>query len=255
MRGCQIEVIRGLVTAIRTLTIIPLWGRETAQRYYSLLWFVVVGSGIGFVQYFVGNSLSGLANKPLCMVAFFMVVINYVLTGGLHLDGLADTADGFGTVHSREKTLEILKDSHIGAFGAMAIVFGIVWRLIIYYQLLGLKQFVWIVYGISMARGFQALMLLNIPYARGKEGKAYGYKGPFFVSVILALQLVILVTYISFSHSIEIAIIPFCIAFFVLVLLLALFIRRLGGITGDCLGASTELFEYTYFTVCYLLIN
>ncbi|MDO5577011.1 MAG: adenosylcobinamide-GDP ribazoletransferase, partial [Fibrobacter sp.] len=233
-------MIRGLITAIRTLTIIPVCGREVSQKCYSLLWFVIVGSGIGFVQYFVGSPLLGLSGKSLGMTAFFMVAINYVLTGGLHLDGLADTADGFGTVHSREKTLEILKDSHIGAFGAIAIVFGILWRLIIYYQLLCVKQTLWILYGISMARVLQALMLLNVPYARGKDGKAYGYKGPFFVSIVLILQLILLVMYITFSNSIVVAIIPFCTAFFVLFLLLSLFIRRLGGITGDCLGAATE---------------
>ncbi|NLW30669.1 MAG: adenosylcobinamide-GDP ribazoletransferase [Fibrobacter sp.] len=253
-RGFRIEIINGLITAVRTLTVISVPGPEVKKRFYSLPWFVVAGLIVGLVQYYFGTFLFTWKSGLLNIAAFFMVVINYILTGGLHLDGLADSADAFGIVRSREKNLKILKDSHIGVFGAGAIVLGIVWRLISYNYLLSLNQAIWIVYGISLSRIIQGLILLHIPYVRGSEGKAYGYKGPFFISIILIIQLIIFIRFIAFYHDIRAAIIPFCTAILILLPLLILFIRRLGGFTGDCLGAVTEIFEYTYLTASYFLL-
>jgi adenosylcobinamide-GDP ribazoletransferase len=253
-RGFRIGIINGLITAVRTLTVVSVPGPEVKRRYYSLPWFVAAGLIIGLVQYYIGTFLFTWKSELLNIAAFFMVVINYILTGGLHLDGLADSADAFGTVCNREKTLKILKDSHIGVFGAGAIVLGILWRIILYKHLLSLNQAVWIVYGILLSRVIQALILQHVSYVRGSEGKAYGYKGPFFVSIILFLQVMVFIMYTTFCHDIRVAIIPFCTALLILLFLLSLFVRRLGGFTGDCLGAVTEIFEYTYLTASYLLL-
>lgn len=249
----QTVILNGFTSAVRTLTVIPVPGYEINKRYHSLPWFIVTGFGIGLLQYYLGGVLFNWESRLLYLSAFLMVALNYLLTGGLHLDGLADVADAFGNNHNREKTLTILKDSHIGVFGTGAVVSGIICRIMAYSYLLNLNKAIWIVYGISISRLVQALILLHVPYVRGSEGKAFGYKGSPYISIILLLELTVFSMYVVLNHDLIPILFSFSIAVFVVVPLLLLIVKRLGGITGDCIGAITEIFEYSFFTGVILI--
>jgi adenosylcobinamide-GDP ribazoletransferase len=113
----------GLFSALRFLTILPLPGRAEAPEEVlgrSTAWFPLVGALIGAMLAGAG-ALAGLLWSPL--VVRVLVVAGWAaLTRGLHLDGLADSADGLLGGSSREKKLAIMKDSRIGTFGLLAVV-------------------------------------------------------------------------------------------------------------------------------------
>lgn len=236
----------GLVSAIRTLTIFPVRGHEPKKRYQALLWFVVVGLGIGFLQYFAAKGLMRLPAPLVVFAGLFLAAINYVFTGGLHIDGLADAADAFGTVHAREKTLYILKDPYIGSFGASMLILVILWRIKAYQQLFNLNQADWIVYALGISRCLQGLMLLWFPYARGSEGKAYGYKGPLWVGGVLLAQIIGIELFVWHANGPFPAIISILVGLAILIPLFTISIKRISGITGDCVGAAAELFECSF---------
>jgi len=113
----------GLVTAFRTLTILPVPGRDAGEMASSLPWFPVVGGVLGSLfaaLALVTNELSG-GHWPGGAAAAALAG-GIVLTRAIHLDGLADWADGFGGGGDRKKTLAIMKDSATGVFGVTAIV-------------------------------------------------------------------------------------------------------------------------------------
>ena len=124
-RGPRVEsrVMKQLLAALRFLTIVPIpggWGTAEADLAGSVGWFPVVGLLLGGVAAAVAWGLS-LAAPPLVGAAVVVIVL-LSFSGCLHLDGLSDTADGFSSSRSRQRILEIMKDSHIGAMGVIAVV-------------------------------------------------------------------------------------------------------------------------------------
>ncbi|MGR3513720.1 MAG: adenosylcobinamide-GDP ribazoletransferase [Paracoccaceae bacterium] len=83
--------------------------------------FPIVGAGIGLVTGTTFGAASAVG-LPLLAAAFLALVVSALLTGGLHEDGLADTADGFGGGATRERKLEIMRDSRIGTYGVLALI-------------------------------------------------------------------------------------------------------------------------------------
>src|SRR2546427_5335192 len=113
--------LRAAVAAITFLTHIPLGRRvalDEADVARGALLFPVIGSGVGAAV--GGAALLFHAALPAFTAAALALVLGAVLTGGLHLDGLADTADALGA-DSRERALQIMRDPGIGAFGATAL--------------------------------------------------------------------------------------------------------------------------------------
>src|SRR5436853_843315 len=115
------EAARGAAAAVAFLTRLPvgrliaLDGRDVSR---GAALFPLVGAGIGAA---VGGTAAGLVHVlPPLAAAGMALGVGALLTGALHLDGLADTADGLGA-YSRERALEIMRDHQIGTFGAVAL--------------------------------------------------------------------------------------------------------------------------------------
>jgi adenosylcobinamide-GDP ribazoletransferase len=116
--------MRSLWAAIRFLTIFPAPNYEdsaTADLRASVGWFPVIGLMLGIVAALAGWLMQRLGVPPLLM-SVLLVTLMLSFSGGLHLDGLSDTADGFLSSRTRDRTLEIMRDSHVGAMGVLAIV-------------------------------------------------------------------------------------------------------------------------------------
>jgi len=114
--------VKRLLVAIRFLTIVPVGrGGELApcDLGRSMLFFPAVGALLGLAL--AGAYVELNRYLPALAASAIVVIVSTALTGGLHLDGLADTFDGFYAGRSREKTLEIMKDSRIGVMGAAAL--------------------------------------------------------------------------------------------------------------------------------------
>ncbi|MCL4125419.1 UNVERIFIED_CONTAM: hypothetical protein GTU68_061241 [Idotea baltica] len=171
------------------------------------------------------------------MPELFAMLTLAMLTGGLHEDGLADCADGFWGGESANRRLEIMKDSRIGAYGALAIVFSV---LLIWMGLLeiGQDQFILSLIAIcALSRLPMVFAMYSLPNAR-QTGMSAGVGVPSRLAVAIATTL---------SVALSIAIFGWMgLPIFVFVILgtVPLFItalRKLGGQTGDVLGASQQI--------------
>ncbi|MBX6395572.1 MAG: adenosylcobinamide-GDP ribazoletransferase, partial [Alicyclobacillaceae bacterium] len=130
MRRAVIREARAFVTAIRFLTRIPLppvdpaGGTGAAQADQEVIcrsvrWYAAVGVLLGALLWLAAWILH-VARLPAPGGAALLVVVDILLTGGLHLDGWMDTADGLGSWRSRERMLAIMRDSRVGAMGVLA---------------------------------------------------------------------------------------------------------------------------------------
>lgn len=237
-----------MVTAFRTLTVLPVPGAEALYKYQSLPWFVFVGAFIGCLHLLLFMGIHAAPHGLTVFTGLALCILNYVVTGGLHLDGLADTADAFGTWHDRGKTLSILKDSHIGSFGAAAACIVIIWRIVSYQSLANSNGTFMIVYGLTFSRIIQGLILSIFPYGRDSSGKAFGFSGPPLILIVLLAELIVLAL-IAGKHtgfiSVSVSLTLGCLS---IISVCLIYMKRIGGITGDCVGASTEIFENVFLT-------
>ena len=109
-------MLRELITAIRTLSILPVPGKGTEDLSSALSWFPVVGALLGGLLYLLALIASSVTDGRWPEgVAAILLLAAVVLTRGLHLDGLADWADAFGGGQDRDHTLAIMKDPGTGA--------------------------------------------------------------------------------------------------------------------------------------------
>jgi adenosylcobinamide-GDP ribazoletransferase len=234
-----------LVTAFRTLTAIPIPGREAGDRTASLIWFPVVGAILGVLLFGV-CLLAELGASYWCITpwpaatAFAVVFLGAILTRGLHLDGLADTVDGLLSKKDRAGILRIMKDTQIGTFGVV-VLFGVLagkWIAVIRLLESGTALVVVVAYVVS--RTVQVELAVTCAYAREEGGTGASFVRGAQTRHRLGAWLLALLLLAPFGPVGLAAI----IAGFVLSKLLGgFFKRRIGGITGDLLGASSEVVE------------
>jgi adenosylcobinamide-GDP ribazoletransferase len=238
--------VRAIVAAFAFLTRLPLWAgplRDT-DLGRSVAFFPVVGLVLGLVLTGVAFALQG-ALAPL-IAAVLLVALLAALTGGLHLDGVADLFDGLGGGRGdRTRTLEIMRDSRVGAYGAAALVFVLLGKVAALAQALEQHDLLAVLAFPAIARWAVTPMIAFVPYARPEGlGRAFsGEAGPWQVagaSGIIVLVVVALGARLAAP----------AVGAFLVVTLLALWLRRrLGGVTGDVYGAAIELGEVTVLVV------
>lgn len=128
----------GLRFAFGTLTVLPTritrWDRDAART--GMLCAPLAGLVVGLCAAAVGGVFLLLGAGPL-LAAVLTVAVPALLTRGLHLDGLADTADGLGSAKPAEEALRIMKQSDIGPFGVIVLVFALLAQIAALYELYG----------------------------------------------------------------------------------------------------------------------
>ncbi len=236
-------MIDGFLAAVRTLTSIPVGGPDTDRRYRAVPWFLAAGVLLGSLHYLWAWTILRYVPALLPLAGLALVVVNCVTTGCLHLDGLADTADAFGNPHSREKTLEILKDPRKGSFGVAAIVVALLWRVSVYQSIVSMNGLWWFVVALGLSRILQGVMLQLLPYARGTEGKASGYRGPPWVAALLVVECAAVLAASSWRLGTNATLVATGVGMLLMLPIVLAYVRRVGGITGDCVGAASEVFE------------
>jgi adenosylcobinamide-GDP ribazoletransferase len=235
--------VRGLVAAVRYLTIVPVGGARPHDTGpapgQAALWFPVVGVGIGLVLVVVDRVAAALF-APL-LVALVTVTVWKLLTGGLHLDGLADCLDGLpGT--DAEHRLRIMRDSRIGAFGAIGLILFLMLEIAALSEIPSTDRWRALVAAPVIARAMPALMSRVFPQAR-REGQGASFartRSRWAVPLALGVALVVAVLTLR-----ALGVVALAAAALVALALGRFFARRLGGITGDVLGAAVEAAELT----------
>lgn len=237
------KIIMPFLIAVQFMTTIPiklpcLPSRE--QNALSMLFYPVIGLMIGGVLWLVASYVQ----LPIMLLSCVVMVVWVWLTGGLHLDGLADTADAWvGGFGDRQRTLTIMKDPNTGAMGVIAIVLCLMLKWASVYGLLMLDDeydvsLVWLMMPMLGRLGVLVLFATT-PYVR-QQGLGSALQDVpksllWFVVASFGAVLGVL--------SWQLAVVMLGVWVMILTWLRWRFVGRLGGITGDTVGASIEMVE------------
>lgn len=232
----------GLASAFRTLTILPFPGRECKSPATSLYWFPVVGMFLGFCCFMVGSFVTRVSSPTLGAALSSATLV--MLTRAFHLDGLADMADGFGGGQTRERVLGIMKDSHVGAFGVIAVVMLLIVKFAAFSVIYAADAGVSVIGVLMLSRTLVVLQSVGNAYARPEGGTAGLLVNESKVrhALVASLQAA---AYLVFVSTLDLAVMAWVVGTGVLVTLLVAWRARvrIGGVTGDVLGATAELGE------------
>lgn len=233
--------------ALQFLTIIPLPFRVRCEENdlgRSMAWFPLVGLTLGALlagcDFLLGRWF------PPGVVNLLLIVILSAVTGALHLDGLADVCDGLAARGSRERFLAVMKDSHVGAVGAIGLILG----LMLKYQLLAalppeVRREALLCFPL-VARYSQVQFTVGSRRARQDGLGSLFIGGAGWVQLLVAFACTVGVTFLLLGGP---GIGGTIVACFFTWLLKAWSHRRLGGITGDVIGCTSELNEMLFLLV------
>jgi len=235
------------VTAFRTLTIIPLPGKETDEFPLSILGFPLVGlflGGVVLLFYYIMQFWTAPAAPLFVLLA---LSAESFLTGALHLDGLGDCADAFPGKRDQKQILEILKDSRMGTFGVCAIMFDLLFKFLLWSFCFEQAHIRIILISLVISRTMQGCLLVTMPNARS-EGIASAFAGNHFLrhKILAGIMLATVSASCVILSPTSFTFIATLFAAAVVTFLWALYCKKkIRGITGDCLGGLNELVELT----------
>ena len=209
--------------------------RETIGR--GAVYFPFIGMLIGALAAIPYYFLSFISKDIASLGAVFTLVI---VTGGLHVDGLSDTVDGFFSARPRERILEIMKDSRVGAFGVIAIVFDILFKFIILKSFTTESGIIALIISCGCSRLITAML-----FTFGKSAKSGGLGDMFtsnrfkpYFTVGAALFLIA-----GYSIAGEVFLIPLVVSILFALTFMRYSYKVIGGLTGDVYGAASEISE------------
>ena len=214
---------------------------EPGQLGPALRLAPLVGLVVGVVGALVLWVAVGGLGLPLLPAALLAVGATVWVTGALHEDGLADLADGFGGAFERRRKLAIMRDSRIGAYGVLALIFSVGLRVVALAALTGPEAAAAVLIAAHcLSRGLLPLAMLALAPARD-DGLAAGAgrPGPLDAAtgLLLGLLLAFLATGIGLAFGLGLA------ALIAAGLVAFIALRQIGGYTGDVLGALQQAAE------------
>jgi adenosylcobinamide-GDP ribazoletransferase len=233
--------MKPILAALQFMTILPLritLTRRDLER--APIWFpfagLLVGLGVAAMDWV------GVGLLPSTVANVLTIAMLAAVTGGLHLDGLADTADGFFSARPRERVLEIMGDSRIGAMGVLGVIFILGLKVAALSEMQGALRWSALVFAPLAGRSVQLAVMSLLPYARGEDGIASLFlKRRHPLHVLLAIGWVGAGAFILFS--LPAASVVLVAVFSGAAFLSVWSIKRIKGFTGDTLGATSEVIE------------
>lgn len=230
-------MIPGLILSLQFFTRIPINKSidfNSKNLRYSVFFMPLVGGiigGLGGLVYYL------LSPHNIMIASFISLLVTIILTGGLHLDGLADTFDGFLSNREKELTLEIMKDSRVGAFGALSLILVIFFKFILISNtpnlplalLLSFANSRWVISWIISTKKISKSDGLGKMFSDSNPKKLVILSGVIYTVVLIILDIkyliplivnVLLAQYISYVSY-----------------------KKIDGLSGDVYGALIELGE------------
>lgn len=208
----------------------------------SLYFFPLVGGIIGAILLI---PLLLIHIFPIKLIVALILTLQALITGCLHLDGFADTIDGFYGGKSKERILEIMKDSRIGSIG----VIGLIILILLKVELLSSLEIgmLWkgIISMMVFSRFIQVFLCNTYSYARefGKAKHFIGNKN--YIQILVTFIFTVAIIYILFGY---LGIILISLSFLPVFIYSVIIYRRIGGMTGDTIGAASEISEVVMLT-------
>ncbi len=227
----------------------PAWvGHSAEQLNHAARYFPLVGIIVGAIG--AGVTVAAAQVWPTAIAVLLGMAATLLATGAFHEDGLADSIDGFGGGWTREDVLRIMKDSRIGSYGAIGIGMVLLAKFEGLSNLAGVSPwltfFVMIVAGHSVSRFASTTLIYTLNYARddaSSKSKPLATrmgKGELALAALFGLAPCALL-------PLSKAGVALVLVALITVLTARKFIRRIGGYTGDCLGATQQLTELAFY--------
>lgn len=217
----------------------------------ATLFLPVVGWIVGGISAL--SFLLALYIFPISLAVLIAVISSIYITSAFHEDGLADMFDGFGGGWTKEKILEIMKDSSIGTYGVLALIVTLTLK---YSSLLYLPVElipIALIAGHSFSRALAVSLMFDLDYARIENSKAKSFtKKLTSLEMILIVLLGILPMFLLNNHYIFLCVIPLGL---VRVFLVKFLKKWIGGYTGDCIGAAQQIFEVVFLMAVLAIYN
>ena len=227
------------------LTRIPVGGFPYPPKTWEWIsiWFPLVGGLLGALYAAIWMGLEGHSDPTRAII---VVIIGLLVTGGFHEDGLSDSVDALGGAYDRENVMRILKDSRVGAFGALALIVAVMLKVSLLVDL-GVLAPVGLVLGQSLSRALPVMQLGLQPYARrdDPQSKSRDVARSGRVQALIAAGWTAAIAWGAFAWGVPMAGIVGSLAAMLAVgvVLGVYFQRRAGGLTGDFMGALQQVSE------------
>lgn len=233
--------MKEFVLMIQFLTRIPIntvIHIKEEDFHKGVVYFPLVGLLIGSLNALIYFIASRIIQGVFPLMA--VIIFNTLITGALHLDGLADTCDGLFSARKKERMLEIMRDSRIGTNGALALIFSILLKIALLDITPKTIMIPTIIMIPVMGRGVMAIILYGSTYAR-KEGLGNLFIGKTSLTkTLISAFITMAIAYICLNL---LGVLALMIAIVTAFGLRRAFNMRLGGLTGDLLGAINEVVE------------
>ncbi|MDI3519537.1 MAG: adenosylcobinamide-GDP ribazoletransferase [Caldanaerobacter sp.] len=246
------EELKALILSIQFMTGIPIPINIDVKEdkiYKIASYFPVVGLLIGGILYIAYLLLKDLFSREIVMT--FLVAFSYILTRGMHIDGLADTFDGLFSNKDREKIIEIMKDSRLGTNGVLALVFMVILKILFLSDIRQSLLFSALLVSPVIARLSVVFSIAISKSARG--GKGLGgllLERAGLREFVIALLISTIAGYFVMPLK-DLALLY--VIFLSFTYLISKYIsKKIGGMTGDTLGAVNEFVEliaFIYFSI------
>jgi len=238
----MIKLLKRLIIQLQFMTSFPIpikINYDKIEFAKGIVLSPIVGLYVGLfliLTYFLLN----LFQNDL-ITSIFIVFIWILITGGLHLDGLADTSDGIFSYRTKERILEIMKDSRIGTNGSIGIIVAVIFKFVLVYSIINFDIVRYLLVVPVIARANIVLSGGISSYAREEDGMG---KGITEFSGLKQIIIVFLICFVICGIILQFFAIPLIIASVIFCLLFTLFVKsKIGGVTGDIFGAIIEMSE------------
>lgn len=240
---------RSFILMLTFLTRIPVkisFNFQEKEFHRGIIYMPLIGGIIGVVLGGVGHLLQFL--DPL-LLAIVIWVVYLWLTGGLHLDGLSDLSDGIFSNRQGEALRRIIKDSHIGAFGVIAIVVNILITVVLFSYL----DPVYILLGPLFSRSAVLFAMGYSAYPKNQQGLGKGViEATGIGSLVMSIMFPIFTVFFFYRTFIFL---PLLLTFGASFLLARWISNKLGGLTGDGIGFLIEVLQPFSLLLIYLMIQ
>ena len=242
-------MIKNFITALQFLTIFTVKKKHTVEEgdlAKSMIYFPVIGFLIGLILVYA-DKLFTLVALPFTIGNLLLLALAALATRALHIDGLADTCDGIMGGKDHGSRLAIMKDSRLGTAGALSIIFVMFLKYLCLNNLFNSEKVAALLTAPMLGRWSQTLMVFKANYGRetglGKDFVGHLRSSSLAAASVFAIGLSAFVVLREDTHSVLLVLSLICG-----VLLLTYFgkrylVRKLGGLTGDAIGAVSELNE------------
>lgn len=260
-----LQFIRHCLLAVQFFTRLPITGRLAAWVGFSPAMLRASAAHFPGVGVLAGALAAGTyaalmlalpasAYAPL-LAAVCCTAATVLFTGGFHEDGLADLADGLGGSAERLRALEIMKDSRIGAFGAMALVLALLAKVALL-ALLGAHSLALVLAvllaGHVLSRFMPLLLVYGLPHVgdlagQGSKSKPLADQLSGWALAVAALWCLLPLAFLVYAQGPVLMLAASVACWLALLLMARLLVARLQGFTGDALGATQQVCELAFY--------